>query len=370
MSDEPTPTIEKEQEPKADSAVESQADTKVDSGTDPKADPKVGTPLEGLDDKVIAAADAFVEKEYLGTPKQQRAIARARTRALAVYKNYRNDAWFRAEASVRLSVIINFCFSVYQMINAIRFDSVWFASLGIYSVMVTTTRGVILRYMRPDAQDGREELERYRSCGFLMLMLAIAVSLLGLVVNFAGEHPVYPGSMIYVVAGFTIYMVYSSLANLIIYRKLESPLISASKSVAMSCAMVSLYSLQAAALALYCTGDWLWLRSRLNFISALVICSIILIFALHIIIRASRALSGKEDLSLVAAAAYIEHQQDNQLEMMLYNVETQRQLDYWKHKDKVEWRTRGGARERYDEETRIRLKERENRRKAKKKKTQ
>ena len=334
----------------------------------PKADKKPSaTPyLDGLDESVIAAADNYVQEKYLDTPAQQTAIQRMRDRALHIYHDYRNDAWFRAEASVRLAVTINIFFSCYQLFQAFRFNSIWFAALGIYSVMVTTTRVIILRYMRPDAQDGREELERYRSCGYLMLMLTFAVGLLALVVNLSGEHPVYPGSMIYVVACFTAYTVYTSLSNLITYRKLESPLISASKSVAMSCAMVSLFSLQAAALAFFCTDDLVWIRSRANLVSAVVICAIILTFALHIIIRASRALAGKEDLSLVAAAAIIEQRQDNQIEMLLYNVETQRQLDYWKHKDKVEWHTRGGARERYDEETRIRLKERENRKKARK----
>ena len=325
------------------------------------------TPLiDGLDESLISAADQFVQENYLGTPEQQSAIERMRDRALHIYHDYRNDAWFRAEASVRLSVTINVFFSCYQLFQAFRFNSIWFAALGIYSVMVTTTRVIILRYMRPDAQDGREELERYRSCGFLMLMLTFAVGLLALVVNLAGEHPVYPGSMIYVVSLFTAYTVYTSLSNLITYRKLESPLISASKSVAMSCAMVSLFSLQAAALAFYCTGDLVWIRTRANLISAIIICSIILIFALHIIIRASRALAGKEDLSLVAAAAIIEQRKDNQIEMLHYTVETQRQLDYWKHKDKVEWHTQGGARERHDEEIRIRLQERENRKKARK----
>ncbi len=303
------------------------------------------TPLiDGLDESLISAADQFVQENYLGTPEQQSAIERMRDRALHIYHDYRNDAWFRAEASVRLSVTINVFFSCYQLFQAFRFNSIWFAALGIYSVMVTTTRVIILRYMRPDAQDGREELERYRSCGFLMLMLTFAVGLLALVVNLAGEHPVYPGSMIYVVALFTAYTVYTSLSNLITYRKLESPLISASKSVAMSCAMVSLFSLQAAALAFYCTGDLVWIRTRANLISAIIICSIILIFALHIIIRASRALAGKEDLSLVAAAAIIEQRKDNQIEMLHYTVETQRQLDYWKHKYKVECHTQFCAR--------------------------
>ena len=329
-------------------------------------EPKIVTGVEGLDESLIATADAYVEAKWLD--KQREAIERARERALAVVKNYQDDAWFRAEASVRLSVAINVVYSFYQTLQAIRYNRVWFMALALYGIMVTTTRLIILRFLRPDAADGREELERYRNCGHLLIMLTFAVAFLALVVNYAGEHPVYPGSMIYVVGAFTAWSVYTSIANLIEYRKLESPLISASKQVSMACALVSLYSLQAAALALYAVDDYLWLRARLNAISAVVICAIILLFAAHIINRASRALAGKEDLSFVVHEKRMEIHRDNNLEFEHYSAEAQRQLDYWRAKDKVEWHTQGGAMERHDEQVRERLRARDERRKARRKK--
>jgi|GEM_PF-3598228 len=327
------------------------------------------TPLiDGLDESVITAADNYVQENYLGTPEQQTAIQRMRERALSVYHDYQNDAWFRAEASVRLSVAINVVYSLYQTLQAIRYGRVWFMALALYGIMVTTTRLIILRFLRPDAADGREELERYRNCGHLLIMLTFAVAFLSLVVNYAGEHPVYPGSMIYVVGAFTAWSVYTSIANLIEYRKLESPLISASKQVSMACALVSLYSLQAAALALYAVDDYLWLRARLNAISAVVICTIILLFAVHIINRASRALAGKEDLSFVVHEKRMEIHKDNNLEFEHYSAEAQRQLEYWRNKDRVEWHTQGGAMERHDEQVRERIRARDARRKARRKK--
>ena len=326
----------------------------------------MGPLFKGMDEELFANADAVVNESYLDTPEQQRAIERMRERALTVMHDYRTDDWYRAEASVKISLAINVAFAAYQVWMAIRYGSVWFAALGMYSIMLTFTRATIVRYLRPDAKDGREELERYRSCGELLVMLTCSVAFLGMVVNFAGEHPVYPGSMLYVIGAYTLYSVYMSISNLITYRKLESPLISASKSVAVACALVSLYSLQAAALAYFCTDELEWIRTWANIISAVVICGIILTFAVHIIVRADRALAGKEDLSMVAAQVIKEHTDDNDIEMLYYNVETQRQLDYWQHADKVEWRTRVGAHARYDAETQMRLRERDNRKKARK----
>lgn len=319
-----------------------------------------------LPEEVIATADAYVERTWL--ERQRASIERTREKALSAAKNYQDDAWYRAETSVRLSVSINVVYSIYQFIQAIRYGRPWFMALAIYGAMVTTTRLVIIRYLRPDAEDGREELERYRNCGYLLIMLTFAVGLLALVVNFAGEHPVYPGSMIYAVGGFTAYNVFSSISNLIKYRKLESPLISASKQVSMSCAMVSMYSLQAAALALYVSEEQIWLRNRLNVVTAVVICLVILTFAVHIITRASRALAGKEDLSFVVAAEAKALQEDTQLEYTnIHAAEVQRQLDYWRDKQSVEWHTQGGAWERHDEEVRELIQSREERRKERRK---
>lgn len=331
-----------------------------------QTDKAVQSPIEGMDPELLAAADRYVESKWLD--RQRESIQRARDRALGIYKDYRDDAWFRAEASVRISLAINLFYSVYQVYMGFRYDSVWFGSLAIYSIMVTTARAIILRYLRPDAKDGREELERYRNCGYLLIMLTFAVMLLAMIVNFVGEHPVYPGSMIYVVAGFTIYTVVTSIMDLIAYRKLESPLISASKAVAVACALVSLYSLQAAAVALYCVGDYAYLRGRLNSFSAFVICIVIFWFAVHIINRASRALAGKEDLSFVVAESAKAIQEDNRIEWQEHAAEAQRQLEYWRGKDKVEWRTQGGAWERHDEEIQERLRQRDERRRARKKK--
>ena len=315
----------------------------------------VQSPIQGMDESMFAAADAALERSLLERGKE-------------VLKTYQEDPWFRAEASVKISLVINLFYSIYQVYMGIRFESVWFMSLAIYSIMVTMTRAVIVRYLKNDAKDGREEIERYRSCGYLLIMLTFAVGFLSIIINFAGEHPVYPGSMIYVVGGFTIYTVYTSIYDLIIYRKLESPLISASKHVAVACALVSLYSLQAAAVALYLVDDLAWLRARLNLATALIICAVILTFAIHIIVRASRALAGKEDLSFVVIEKSKEINEDNNVEFQHYANEAMRQLEFWRNKDKVNWHTQAGAMLRHDEQVRERLRARAERKEARKKK--
>lgn len=295
---------------------------------------------------------------------------RVKQRVQQVVRDYQNDLWFRAEAAVQMSCIVNGFYAVYQTVMGIRYQSIWFGVLAAYYVMLTINRVAIVRFLRPDAVDGREELRRYRTCGWLLLILTLAVLGLGALVNFAGKHPVYPGSMIYVVGAFTFFTVCSSVYNVIAYRKLESPLISASKAVAVAGSLVSLYSLQAAALALTCTGDRTWIRQVMNVVSALIIFIIVAWMAIHIIVRATRALQGKEDLSIVAAQAARAVDKDNNIEMEHYRSEAMRQLDMWRSYDgdKVEWRTYKGTHDRRDERMQQRLAERDQRKQEKREK--
>ena len=310
---------------------------------------------------------ALLCKDYgdlggLMTTRQER----MRKRVEKAVRDYRNDLWFRAEAAVQLSVIVNAFYAIYQTIQGIRFQSIWFGMLAVYYVMLTGTRLAIVRFLRPDATDGREELRRYRTCGWLLLILTLAVLGLGALVNFAGKHPVYPGSMIYVVGAFTLFTVVSGITSAFAYRKLESPLISASKAVAVACSLVSLYSLQAAALALTCTGDRTWIRQVMNVVSALIIFIIVSWMAIHIIVRATRALQGKEDLSYVVAANAKALDKDNNVEMEHYRAEAQRQLEAWQSYQgtKVEWRTYSGTHDRRDTRMQERLAQRDARRQA------
>mgnify|MGYP007104072140 CR=1 FL=1 len=146
--------------------------------------------------------------------------------------NYRTDLWFRAEASVHIATGVNLTYSMYQALIGLTRKYAWFDALAVYYILLTITRVLMLHYRRHEAEDGREELRRYRRCGWLMFLITFFVLIMGLIVNNGNANPTeYPGHMVFVVGAFTFYTFVNSTRNLWNYRKLESPLISASKSI-------------------------------------------------------------------------------------------------------------------------------------------
>ena len=132
--------------------------------------------------------------------------------ARKLVRRYREDPWFRAAMSMKMSAVINAFFVIYQTINAFTRGSYWFGVLAAYYTVLTVMRVIIVGYMENDAPDGREELRRFRRIGGLLLLLT------GVVISFVK------------------------------YRRLEDPVIEASKALTLATTFVSFYTLQAAAI--------------------------------------------------------------------------------------------------------------------------
>ena len=208
------------------------------------------------------------------------------------YKSYQDDPWLRAATSTKMSAVINLFFVFYQAYNAYRRQSLWFASLSVYYAWLTFMRVNIVTYMQTLAADGREELRRYRKTGVYLLFLTTVVMVLGVVSNRFGYRPTYATHMLVVVALFAVYNVTAAIINLHKWRKLEDPLISASKALSLSCALVSVYSLQTAAIGRFSkTGD-VRIINFLTYATPTVIFLIIAGISLFIILRVNWVLKA------------------------------------------------------------------------------
>ena len=121
--------------------------------------------------------------------------------------------------------------------------------------------------------------------------------ILGVVSNRFGYRPTYATHMLVVVALFAFYNVTAAVINLIKWRRLEDPLISASKALSLSCALVSLYSLQTAAIGRFQTTADARIINFLTYATPTVIFLIIAGISLFIILRVNWVLKaiGSDD---------------------------------------------------------------------------
>lgn len=208
------------------------------------------------------------------------------------YESYQNDPWLRAATSTKMSAVINLFFVFYQAYNAYRRQSLWFASLSVYYAWLTFMRVNIATYMQTLAADGREELRRYRRTGYWLLLLNTVILVLGIVSNRFGYRPSYATHMLVVVALFAVYNVTAAIINLHKWRKLEDPLISASKALSLSCALISVYSLQSAAIGRFAAMSDARILNFLTYATPIAIFLVIGSISLFIILRVNWVLKA------------------------------------------------------------------------------
>jgi hypothetical protein len=217
-----------------------------------------------------------------------------------VYKNklgnrYMTDIPYRAKVSNYTSFGFNLFYAVFKLIAGVHYASFWYGADALYYIVLSAARFLLLRHIRKDAQslssdehDLAKGFKKYRFCGVLLFVLNAA--LIGVVYQILHKNMryEYPGLLIYAVATYTFYCITISIINVVKYRKLNNPVLSAGKAISLAKALVSMFALQTAMFASF--NDDAALERIMNLISGGCVCFFIFCIAVFMIVRANKAL--------------------------------------------------------------------------------
>lgn len=215
--------------------------------------------LKGWED-TVAAYVVYVLSFYALTvlcafctvvlPKRYRQI-RERLYSNRFSRRFLTDRFFRTTVSLYLSLGINLMYVGVNLWLRQRMDSNWFAILAAYYTILAVMRFLLLRYVRGNAigESLLKEWKRARLCACILLLINVSLSSAVLMILRWNRGFDYPGVMIYVVALYTFYSTIHAVVNIVKYRKLGSPVMSAAKTVSLSAALVSMLNLETAMFA-------------------------------------------------------------------------------------------------------------------------
>lgn len=203
-------------------------------------------------------------------------------------RRYLTDLPFRGRLSLCSTTAINFCYAVFELGAALFSRSFWFGALGVYYLLLTAARGVLLYSVYGKDSDLRQELQAARLCSWLLLALNLALSAVTAQMVADGKGYAYPGTMIFVMAFYAFYSVALSIVNLVRFRKLQSPVLSASKVLGVATALVSMLSLQTAMFASF-GGAYAYQR-LMNILTSAAVCLLLSLMAVLQLVKVNRAL--------------------------------------------------------------------------------
>ena len=159
-------------------------------------------------------------------------------------RQYVRSLAFRGNVSLYSGMMVNFLYVVFRFFVGVRYASVWFITIAIYYLILGLIRlSLILSY---NNRKVKTELHCYRRTGWLLFTLNIPLGGMILLMVLTGSGYSYPRYVIYLSALYAFYTVILSVINVVKFRKLGSPILSAAKILNFVVAIISLLGLQTA----------------------------------------------------------------------------------------------------------------------------
>lgn len=161
---------------------------------------------------------------------------------------YKNDYKLRHKISLYSSLALNTLYAVFKFILGIYYKSLWFIVFSLYYSLLIIVR---MNIVKENNKTIKDEWLQYRKCGIIMLFMNVILTMIILVIINMKITIKYHMYIAILMAVYTFYIMVSVIIDLIKYRKLNSPLISATKIVNFITSLISMLSLEVVMLSTF-----------------------------------------------------------------------------------------------------------------------
>lgn len=164
--------------------------------------------------------------------------------------------------------------------------------MAIYYFLIALMRYYLVRHTR-NYKPGEEleiELKKYRFCGWILLLMNVSVSIIIFFMIYWNRTFVHHEITTIALAAYTFFTFTLAIINLVKYRKYNSPIYIATKSINLVVSSVSMITLETTMLTTFGGNDVPLFRTLILSLSGGAVAIFILIMAILIIVKANRAL--------------------------------------------------------------------------------
>lgn len=210
-------------------------------------------------------------------------------------RKWSSDPRLRVNVSLYGSLIWNSLYGVFQIWLGIQHRTFWFTSLGAYYICLAAMRFFLLRHTRKYApgERMRSELRKYRACGWIFLVMNLALTLIVFFMLYWNRTFVHHMITAITMAAYTFTSFTMAIVNVVRYRKYNSPVFSASKSISFASACVSMLTLTSTMLTAFDDGTMGALAKKMMLGSVgFAVSAIVLVMAIHMIFSGTKKLKS------------------------------------------------------------------------------
>ena len=164
-----------------------------------------------------------------------------------------SDVNLRMNVSLYGSLVWNLAFAIFQLWLGFSAGSVWFYAMFAYYVILATMRFFLVGHTKTykPAERVDIELKQYKFCGWLLLIMNLAMSVIIIFLVKGYKNIEYHMITTIALAAYTFFTFTFAIVNVVRYKKYNSPVYSAAKIVTFVSACVSMITLETAMLTAF-----------------------------------------------------------------------------------------------------------------------
>lgn len=214
------------------------------------------------------------------------------------YLKYKEDVNLRINISLYASLVLNISYSVFQLCLGLYHNSFWFYSMAVYYILLSLVRFYLVNYTKQYKPGDKVLLEykKYNFCGWIMLLMNTAVTvIIFFIIHF--DRTFYHHQITTIALAAYTFLTFSlSIYNFIKYRKYNSPVYSAAKTINLICACVSMMTLTTTMLTTFGNNDVLKFKKVLLGIVGGLVSVFILATSIQIIVYTRKKIKEIKNL--------------------------------------------------------------------------
>ena len=208
-------------------------------------------------------------------------------------RRWQDDDRLRVNVSLYGTLIWNTAYALLQLCMGFWHHTFWFYSLAGYYICLAVMRFFLARYTtgHKPGEKMREELIRYRLCGWVFLAMNLALALIIFFMVYWNRTFTHHMITAIAMAAYTFTAFTIAIINIVKYRKYNSPVYSASKAISLAAACVSMLTLEATMLTTFGDGSMDAITRKIMLgCTGGVISVFIIVMAIYMIIQSSKKL--------------------------------------------------------------------------------
>lgn len=159
-----------------------------------------------------------------------------------------------SKQTLHISFLINLLYGIFKLTTGIYYKSAWFITFAIYYLLLCLMKINLISSFKKD-YNLLKEYKKLKHIGIVLLLLDIVLSGMIILIIHKNETFFYPGYLIYIVALYDFYLIISATRNVFKYHNHKSKILTASKCINLTVAMISMMSLEVAMIYQFGNND-------------------------------------------------------------------------------------------------------------------